>query len=103
MENTTIKFETEPIDNATLLKLLGRPTTLADIDELIAVQDGKEEHFIRVVYCKDCKHRPYLDKDGFIEPENSICPCINEDDKYYSWMPEDDWFCADGERREDGR
>ena len=58
---------------------------------------------VEVVRCKDCKHRPYLDEDGFIEPENSICPCINEDDDDYSWLPEDDWFCADGERREDVR
>ena len=56
-----------------------------------------------LVRCKDCKHRP-------TDPENKgyeylvfpdqTCPC-QVDDCYYSWMPEDDWFCADGERRDD--
>ena len=82
MENTTIKFETEPIDNATLLKLLGRPTTLADIDELIAVQDGKKENFVRVVYCKDCKY------------EDTCCRMIRNEKK-----PND--YCSYGERMED--
>lgn len=55
-----------------------------------------------LVRCNDCKHRP-------ADPENKgagyslvfpdeVCPC-QIDDEWYSWMPEDDWFCADGERR----
>ena len=58
-----------------------------------------------VVRCKDCKHRPKepnweTHKSGFdIEfPEGSKCPCQCSDD-YYSWYPEDDWFCANGEGR----
>lgn len=86
MENTTIKFETEPIDNATLLKLLGRPTTLADIDELIAVQNGREEHFVKVVYCKDCKWK-----------QGSECV------RFADIRPFGDDFCSRGERREDER
>lgn len=64
-----------------------------------------------VVRCKNCIHRPILidlnetggfkfrapkDDDGF---GDSKCPCLNEDDGYYSWMPEDDFFCAYGEKR----
>ena len=56
-----------------------------------------------LVRCKDCKHRP-------TDPENKglgqslvfpddVCPC-QIGDNWYSWMPKDDWFCADGERKE---
>jgi len=56
-----------------------------------------------VVYCKDCKHRP-------TDPENKgvgqslvfpddVCPC-QIGDNWYSWMPNDNWFCADGKRRD---
>ena len=49
------------------------------------------------VYCKDCKH--YLTED--VE-----CPCNigladASPDAQYTWTPEPDWFCADGERKED--
>jgi hypothetical protein len=60
-----------------------------------------------VVRCKDCKHRPKEPnyktyESGFdIEfPEGSKCPCRCSGDGFYSWYPEDDWFCADGERQE---
>lgn len=29
------------------------------------------------------------------------CPCQCED-PYYSWLPDPDWFCANGERRVGG-
>lgn len=56
-----------------------------------------------VVLCKDCKHRP-------TDPENKglgqslvfpddVCPC-QIGDNWYSWMPKDNWFCADGKRRQ---
>ena len=57
-----------------------------------------------LVRCKDCKYRPKQTEPpetyGFsIEfPEGSKCPCQCSGDGYYSWYPEDDWFCADGER-----
>ena len=59
-----------------------------------------------VVRCRDCKHRPidhreeYNEMTGFgLEFPDSHCPCQCEDD-YYNWFPHDDWFCANGERRE---
>ena len=60
-----------------------------------------------LIRCKDCKHRPTVPDgitygDGFDLkfPEGSKCPCQCLDDGYYSWYPEDDWFCADGERKD---
>lgn len=64
----------------------------------IAISALKQPEIIR---CKDCKHRPKFDE----EEEELIfptyrCPCQCED-FYYSWMPKDDWFCGNGERRTD--
>ena len=61
------------------------------------------DDIIEVVRCKDCKHRPYIDEDGGVWApswDDLICPCLREN-SYYSWMPEDDFFCKRGERRED--
>ena len=58
----------------------------------------------QIVRCKDCKHRPKKPdwetyEDGAdIEFPDGKCPCQCSSDRYYSWYPDDDWFCADGER-----
>lgn len=49
---------------------------------------------VEVVRCKDCKHRP-TQKKCF---PDMVCPCQCSD-SYYSWVPPDDWYCADGERK----
>ena len=57
---------------------------------------------VEVVRCKECKHRPHKDEDGYVwSPswDDLICPCLC-DDSYYNWIPEDDFFCKRGERRE---
>lgn len=62
---------------------------------------------VEVVRCKDCVYKPYV-VDVFHASygdiprleSNGKCPCINADDYFYSHMPDDDWFCANGERRE---
>ena len=61
---------------------------------------------VPVVRCKDCKHRPKEPDSETYEsgfdlefPEGSKCPCRCSGDKWYSWYPEDDWFCADGDRK----
>ena len=57
---------------------------------------------VPVVRCKDCIHRPVGDPcEHNVQPpkENDYrCPCLCEDD-WYSWIPDDDWFCANGERK----
>ena len=42
-----------------------------------------------VVRCKDCKHR---------DPEDHKCDCGH--DIQWQLPRQDDWFCADGERKE---
>lgn len=59
---------------------------------------------VEVVRCKDCKHRP-IDKTGHnygqdLKFPDDVCPCQNFGDHWYSWMPDDDWFCPNGERKE---
>lgn len=57
---------------------------------------------VEVVRCKDCIHKPRGTRNKHdMEFPDEICPC-QCDDYWYSWMPYDDWFCAFGERREDG-
>lgn len=55
-----------------------------------------------LVLCKNCKHRPIKTDDEGMEYEfpDEKCPCQCED-YWYSWMPKDDWFCAEGEREEE--
>ena len=57
-----------------------------------------------LIRCKDCKHRPTVNgeyENGFdIEFPNFMkCPCQCEDG-WYNWMPKDDWYCANAERKE---
>ena len=53
-----------------------------------------------IVRCKDCKHRPTgTGANHDLEFPTNVCPCQCED-YWYSWMPKDNWFCADGERKE---
>lgn len=60
---------------------------------------------VEVIRCKDCKHHPIdTGTNNYgqeLEFPDEVCPCL-VDDHWYSWMPKDNWFCAAGERREDG-
>lgn len=62
---------------------------------------------VPVVRCKDCKYKPTA-PDGityglqveFPDKWANRCPCLCEDG-WYSWVPDDDFFCAYG-AKEDG-
>lgn len=69
---------------------------------------GSEAERIDLVRCGECKHKPYASDwynpiidDGFeiIFPDYR-CPCQCEDG-FYNRIPDDDWFCGNGERRAD--
>lgn len=60
---------------------------------------------MELVYCKDCIHRPVIcegedsvraprDKDGW---SDFICPFACED-SWYTKMPDDYFFCKNGEK-----
>ena len=82
--------------NERIEKLLKEQKFLVD-------SDGKITPLPVVVRCKDCKHRPIKPNDyenGFdLEFPDGKCPC-QCDDGWYSWYPPDDWFCAEGERKD---
>lgn len=50
-----------------------------------------------IIRCKDCKHKP-SGNATIIFPDDK-CPCKCED-YWYSWIPRDDWYCGNAERKE---
>ena len=60
-----------------------------------------QHNIVEVVRCKDCKHRPSgtVEEDDLEFPDDR-CPCQCED-YWYSWKPDNNWFCGNGERSED--
>lgn len=57
---------------------------------------------VPVIRCKGCKHKPSgTGANHDLEFPDYVCPCQNTEDGWYSWKPNDDWFCADGERKEE--
>ena len=60
-----------------------------------------------VVRCKDCKYKPTA-PDGityglrveFPDKWANRCPCLCEDG-WYSWVPDDNFFCAYGAKEEE--
>ena len=70
------------------------------IDDKEPVYENCSPAQSEIIRCKDCKHRPKLDEEeGELDfPPTYRCPCYC-DDCYYSWMPKDDWFCGNGERK----
>ena len=69
-----------------------------------SIRSMEEAGYRELVRCKDCKHRPKEPdletyKNGFdLEFPDSRCPC-ECDDGFYSWYPDDNWFCGNGERK----
>lgn len=98
------------------LKAVQNVGVIVDKEELLKAlqydreqyQKGYEDRDLEIVRCKDCKHRPKkpdwetYEDGGDIEFPDEKCPCQCSSDRYYSWYPDDDWFCAEGERRGSG-
>lgn len=84
MKEYIVRYETEQIENSEFF------------------YGGKVE--CELVRCKDCKHRPRRlgedEHEGLnLEFPDGKCPCQCED-PWYNWMPDDDWHCGNGERKE---
>lgn len=74
-------------------------------DAFIALIDKQPN---ALVYCINCKHRPakpddydpFASGEGFrLEFPDQKCPC-QCDDGFYSWYPKDNFFCRNGEIKE---
>lgn len=80
------------------------------MESITALAEGVPAADVRpVVYCKDCIHRPYETVPGVrygltVESPDSEykCPCFCDGDGWYSYIPDDDFFCGNGERLRDG-
>lgn len=64
----------------------------------------KPEYKGKLTRCKDCKHRPRrIEKNGGnwfdLEFPDNRCPCQGDDGRY-NWMPDDNWYCGNAERKE---
>ncbi len=72
-------------------------------DEKVELEDAPTADVVEVVRCKDCKYMPTGDgaNHDLEFPEDFKCPC-QCDDFWYSWKPNDNWFCGNGKRRDDG-
>ena len=69
----------------------------------VILNTARREAQPEIIRCKDCKHKPTgsgVNHDINFPKQDYRCPCRCEA-YWYSWMPDDDWFCANGERRED--
>ena len=72
---------------------------------LAVVVDDDGNYIIKkeLVLCKDCKHRPYKnpyeDEYNLVAAPDWKCPCVVQDDEYYSYIPADDFYCASGEKK----
>ena len=64
----------------------------SDLDETLVVLGGNAE----IVRCKECKHRG--------NSEKCVLSAISEEKDFPLFMLDNsgDWFCADGERKDDG-
>lgn len=59
----------------------------------------------RLIHCRECGHRPKEIVKGAgaglnLEFPDESCPC-QCDDPWYNWMPDDNWYCGNGERKTD--
>jgi len=58
----------------------------------ICYKHGYEDREKEIIRCKDCKYEQYRHYSRF---------CINENGKCYGLEVTEDFYCADGERREE--
>ena len=64
---------------------------------------------VKVVRCKECRHRPLMVDGDVKDPnynesaweEDYTCPYLCYEDDFYNCMPPDDGFCNYGERKDE--
>lgn len=75
-------------------------------------EKGRADALASIVRCKDCKYAPlnlgekcdpakikWPDASYFADPDDECCP-YSCGDQWYSIMPQPDWYCWKGERRD---
>lgn len=104
--DNTVMLEDLFILSPSIVSRKGTPEWIRKGDEK---EKKMSKELVEIVRCKNCIHRPTFGEGirSINPPEDSrgdedyTCPCLNEDDPWYSWCPLDEWFCADGEAEGD--
>lgn len=106
------QMQTEQIDN--IVKIVQEMGVNVNKEELLrALRYDREQYEqgycagyahreIEIVRCKDCKHKPKLQQGRnriYLDFPDDICP-LQCDDPWFSQKPDDNFFCAKGERNE---
>jgi hypothetical protein len=60
---------------------------------------SKDCPLVEIVTCKDCKYREKIHQDWMSNKKAEVYFCTLQSDEY-CYEVEDNYFCADGERRE---
>lgn len=66
-------------------------TTGINKDVKIIITGDIDSDYVKIVRCKNCKYEQYRHYSRF---------CINENGKCYGLEVTEDFYCADGERRD---
>lgn len=90
------------------VKLKMEDGTFVDLPDPISLEEittfAEQYEFVKVVRCKDCKYRKVNEnygKRGYLKIK-AMCELDNDDVFSLGRCADDeDWFCADGERKSD--
>lgn len=85
------RYTTNGIQGTQITLQSGREIGVEEKMKMVVEKIGEPVEAVPVVRCKDCK---------YYKVESGQCPANITGDPFYSWIPDPDWFCADGERRD---
>ena len=97
-EDALEAVSSEPLYKTGMERRYADEAVPAIYEKIKALQPAQPE----IIRCKECKHYP-VGGDQYehtLKFPDEMCPCHCED-KWYSWRPGDNWFCANGERKEE--
>lgn len=80
------------LDNHKVKYLLGNLEECGEVtDELLNIAEEEPVDAVQIVRCRECIHR-------YVDGENVL---FNRCELNHNFVQADDWYCADGEMREE--
>lgn len=67
------------------------------------LRNDPESEWVEIVRCKECMYAPTGDSVNHhleFPDDTGICPCQCLDDNWYSWKPDDNFYCGHGKMKE---
>lgn len=73
----------------------------AEVVAEIIMRYLRDAGVVKPVRCKDCIHKPHYKGRAVYadDPSDFTCPYLCSADPWEAGVPDDDFFCADGERK----